>query len=157
MSTEKPLTKSDLISALKEAGVITKFNFSSALKESGVITKSNVASALEKANVVTKSNLDIALKKQEERIIERVFNDRTEFYHGMIKPEFNKIHSEINTLCKQTGSEFKKVDQRLNKLESGQSYIKNEINGLTAELSDTPSRSEFTKLRTTVDHYHPAN
>ena len=56
-----------------------------------------------------------------------------------------------------TKNDVKKIDRRLNKLETGQSYIKDQINNLDAELSSTPSRREFNKLKTKVDHYHPAN
>ena len=34
-------------------------------------------------------------------------------------------------------------------------FVKDDINGLTAELSDTPSRKEFNQLKSRVDKYHP--
>lgn len=48
-----------------------------------------------------------------------------------------------------------KVDRRLDTLEVGQSYLKDQINGLKADLSDTPSRRQFEKLKARVDKYHP--
>ena len=50
---------------------------------------------------------------------------------------------------------FDKVEGRLDRLEVGQSYIKDLINGLKADLSDTPSRRQFEKLKARVDKYHP--
>ncbi|MCZ6529042.1 MAG: hypothetical protein O6949_01750 [Chloroflexi bacterium] len=50
---------------------------------------------------------------------------------------------------------FDKVDRRLDTLEVGQSYLKDQIDGLKADLSDTPSRRQFEKLKARVDKYHP--
>ena len=50
---------------------------------------------------------------------------------------------------------FKKVEKRLNKLEVGQAKIKDQIDGLKADLSDTPSRREFQQLKARVDKYRP--
>lgn len=35
------------------------------------------------------------------------------------------------------------------------SYVRNDIKGLKADLSDTPSRKQFEHLKRKVDHYHP--
>jgi hypothetical protein len=42
-------------------------------------------------------------------------------------------------------------------LDVGQSYLKDQINGLEADLSDAPSRKEFQELKSKVDQYHPAH
>ena len=52
-------------------------------------------------------------------------------------------------------SRFTKVDKRLNKLEVGQAKIKDQIDGLKADLSDTPSRREFQQLKARVNKFHP--
>ncbi len=50
---------------------------------------------------------------------------------------------------------FDKVDSRLNTLEVGQSHLKDQISGLKADLSDTPSRRVFQELKSKVDRHHP--
>jgi len=50
---------------------------------------------------------------------------------------------------------FDRVDRRLDTLEVGQFYLKDKINGLKADLSDTPSRREFQQLKSKVDRHHP--
>ena len=50
---------------------------------------------------------------------------------------------------------FDKVDRRLDTLEVGQPYLKDQITGLKADLSDTPSRRQYEKLKTKVDKHHP--
>ncbi len=50
---------------------------------------------------------------------------------------------------------FDQVDGRLYTLEVGQSNLKDQINGLKADLSDTPSRRKFQELKARVDKYHP--
>lgn len=57
---------------------------------------------------------------------------------------------------------FKEVEQRLDSLEDGlrelkveASHIKDEIKGLKAKLSNTPSRRQFHELKGRVDKYHP--
>ncbi|MFV1917626.1 MAG: hypothetical protein ACC618_04075 [Patescibacteria group bacterium] len=34
-------------------------------------------------------------------------------------------------------------------------YVRDDIKGLKADLSDTPSRKQFEELKRRVDHYHP--
>lgn len=48
---------------------------------------------------------------------------------------------------------FKKTELRFDRVEAEISGVKDDINGLTAELSDTVSRKEFTRLQTKVDKY----
>ena len=50
---------------------------------------------------------------------------------------------------------FDKLDRRLDSLGVGQSYLKDQIDGLKADLSDTPSRREFQQLKSKVDRHHP--
>ena len=41
---------------------------------------------------------------------------------------------------------FKQVNTRLDKVEADVSYIKDDIKGLTADLSDVPTRKEFNEV-----------
>lgn len=49
----------------------------------------------------------------------------------------------------------KKFDNRFNQLESDVSHVKNNINNLKADISTTPTRKEFSDLKSRVDTYHP--
>ena len=57
----------------------------------------------------------------------------------------------------QVDKRLDNVEGRLDTLDVGQSYLKDQINGLEADLSDTPSRKEFQELKSKVDQYHPAH
>lgn len=59
-----------------------------------------------------------------------------------------------------TKEDLKKLATKedLNELKNEVSYIKDDIKGLTADLSDTPSRKEFNRLEDKVDkHIHSHN
>ncbi len=40
-------------------------------------------------------------------------------------------------------------------LRKGETLVKDQIDGLKADLSDTPSRRQFEKLKAKVDKYYP--
>ena len=72
------------------------------------------------------------------------------------------IADVFDVLRDQMNSRFDDVDKRLSSVESGQrkldvgqAHLKDQINGLKADLSDTPSRRQFEKLKARVDRYHP--
>jgi hypothetical protein len=46
---------------------------------------------------------------------------------------------------------FDKVENRLQSVETEVRFVKDEINGLKADLSTTPSRNEFEELKTKVN------
>lgn len=109
MKDEKPLTKSDLVAALKEIGVATN---------------------------------------------DTVHNQLTEFYDGLIKPEFEKINGRLtnveNAVTSLQEGQASLVDS-VNSLEVGQKHIRAEIKELNADLSDTPSRAEHENLKARVN------
>ncbi|KKR30840.1 MAG: hypothetical protein UT61_C0001G0024 [Candidatus Woesebacteria bacterium GW2011_GWA1_39_8] len=57
------------------------------------------------------------------------------------------LRGEIKNAKSELRSEFK--------TELG--FVRDDIKGLTAELSDTPSKREFNELKSRVDKYHPAS
>lgn len=67
------------------------------------------------------------------------------------------IADVIDELREEMNSRFDKVGGRLDTLDVGQSHLKDQINGLKADLSDTPSRREFQQLKSKVDRHHPAH
>ena len=61
----------------------------------------------------------------------------------------------FNELRREMKSGFEKVGRRFDKMEVGQPHLKDQIDGLKADLSDTPSRREFQQLKSKVDRHHP--
>jgi len=116
------LTKSDLIAALKAAGVATKDD-----------VRQIVGEEIASRGFATTDD---------------IHNQLTEFFAGMIVPAFENLRKEMN-------ARFEQIDHRLGKLETGQAHLKDQIEGLKADLSDTPSRKEFNELKAQVDRYSP--
>ncbi len=52
-------------------------------------------------------------------------------------------------------SSFEKVDRRFDKIEAGQSHLKDQAKGLKDDLSDTPTRRQFEDLKSRVEKRHP--
>ncbi len=94
---------------------------------------------------------DFPTKNDVKKIVDdSIHHQLSEFHVGMIKPELKGLEKRLN-------SRLDKVDAGINTLEVGQSYLKDQINGLKADLSDTPSRRQFEQLTARVDKYHPAH
>ena len=78
---------------------------------------------------------------------------------GLLNDAVDTILKGVDNLLtnrdKHYNKRFDKVDSGLKKLGVGQKGLKNEINGLKAEFSDTPSRKEFGELKVRVDKYRP--
>lgn len=120
MADEKPLTKSELVATLKEAGFVTKDDLKELRKQ---------------------------VKEDTEDV---VHNQLTEFYAGRIQPEIDKLRDEMRIGFDEMRAGFKQVDQRLHKLEADVSFIKDDIKGLVADFSTVPKREEFNDLKTRV-------
>lgn len=56
----------------------------------------------------------------------------------------------VGGLRGEMNARFKAVDDRFDKVELGQKFLKDDIRGLKGELSGTPSKREFEKLKTRV-------
>lgn len=63
------------------------------------------------------------------------------------------IDKLISNLRGEMKSGFERVNERLEKLEVGQMFLKDEVQGLKADLSNVPSRRQFEKLKSRVDKY----
>lgn len=70
-------------------------------------------------------------------------DELAEFYQGFLKPEFKNVNVKLD-----------KVEVGLNKVETEMGFVKDELKGLSAELSATPSREEFNKLKSKIDRFH---
>jgi predicted nucleic acid-binding Zn-ribbon protein len=76
-----------------------------------------------------------------------------EFFSSEIKPEFEKIDDRLNKL--EAGQS--RLENNVARLEVGQGHIREEIKELKADLSDTPSRREFEELKHRVDGLERTN
>lgn len=63
----------------------------------------------------------------------------------------------FNNLRREMNSRFEKADRRFDKIEVELRHVKDQVSGLIADLSDTPSRREFEDLKSKVDRHHPAH
>ena len=61
---------------------------------------------------------------------------------------YEKFKGDMNT-------GFGNIENRLRSVEVELSHVKDEINGLKADLSNTPTRREFEELKVRVDKHHP--
>ena len=121
MAEEKPLTKSELLLALRESGFATKNDVGSAVREE-----------IEQRDLATKLDVDNTIHER-----------MTEFYEGLIKPQFDELRQIVI-------DGFSRVEARL-------TGVEREIDGLKAELADTPSRGEFEQLKGRVDRLERTN
>ena len=98
---------------------------------------------------VTKSDLVAALKafgqQVKKDVADVVHQEVSEFFVARIQPEFDKLRGEM-----QDG--FKKVDLRLDTLETDVHFIKDNAKGLDAELAMKPTKKRVNKLEQRVDH-----
>lgn len=102
------------------------------------LTEERLVAALKQAGFPTKQDVEDIVHQQ-----------LSEFHANMTVPEINQLRDEVRQAIGQ-------VNSRLNSLKGGQSHLKDEIKGLLAELSTTPSRAQFEKLKARVDKYLPA-
>ena len=112
------------------------------------LTKSDAKNFLTKddaKNFASKDDLkNFATKDEIKKIIKDEFHESfSEHYDGMIKPEFEKIDKRFNSLEIKVDNHYR--------------WLKDDINGLKADLSNTVSKREFHQLKARVEKYHPAS
>lgn len=116
------------------------------MAEEKPLTKSDLVAVLKEIGVATNDTVHIQL---------------TEFYDGLIKPEFEKINGRL-TILENTVTSLENavtslqegqasLEDGFNRLEVGQEHIRTEIKELKADLSDTPSRAEHENLKARVN------
>jgi len=103
----------------------------------------NIVLALKKAGFATKKDLDGGLESLRKQIDDDQFEARSEFYAKMIKPDLKRLDEKIDNVDSKLSKKIDKVNDGLSLQISG---VKNDIEGLSAEFSTTPSREEFSKL-----------
>ncbi len=120
MAKSSPLTKKDLIEVLKKYPTKNDVKEIVKTQTSGFATKNDVK------EIVKQGVMSFATKKDVEDI---VFNELSEFHANITKPELDKLNTKID-------------DVSLNI-----SFIKDDIRGITADLSTTVSKREFNDLK----------
>ena len=69
-----------------------------------------------------------------------------ERFKGELNTRLESLKGEMNT-------RFDNVENRLRNVEVELSHVKDEVNGLKADLSTTPSRKEFEELKDKVEEH----
>ena len=64
---------------------------------------------------------------------------------------YERFKGETDSLRGEMNERFDKVENRLQKVEVELSFVKDEVIGLKADFSTTPSRREFEELKARVD------
>ncbi len=129
MAEEKGLTIPNLITALKEAGFATKDDL---------------------AGFATKGDLKELREQVRQDIADAIHEQLTNYHAAMVAPEFEKLRAETRT-------GFSSLNERLERVEADVVWIKNDVEGLKADLSTTVEKKEFEELRRTVaSHKVPA-
>ncbi len=89
-----------------------------------------------------------------ERIADQQFTSRNvatqEYFTKVVLDASEAIikgQDAIYTKLAEHDKRLNQIDMRLEKLEVGQSHINDELQGLKADLSDTPSRTEHNRLK----------
>ena len=90
----------------------------------------------------------MAKNSNEEYVTKATLNDAVDTILTGMNNIVEGLEGKMNT-------RFDRVENRLKTVEVELSYVKDEIKGLKADLSDTPSRREFEKLKTRVDKHYP--
>ena len=133
------LTVPSLIKAMKKAGFATKDDLAGfATKKDliGFATKDDLAGFATKKDLSKFTTKD-DLKELRQQIRDDQDEARAEFFQKMTIPAINEANSKLET----------KLTERI---ESVESNLKQEIDGLKAELSETPSRIDLEKIQKQV-------
>ena len=92
--------------------------------------------------------LIMAKNSNEEYVTKATLNDAVDTILTGMNNIVEGLEGKMNT-------RFDGVENRLRTVEVELSHVKDEINGLKGDLSATPSRREFEKLKTRVDKHYP--
>ena len=82
-------------------------------------------------------------------------DDKTPATRGDIWQAADAILQGIDDLLGKINKRFDKVDSRLHKVESDVHFIKDNAQGLDAELAMKPTKKRVNDLEKRVDKYHP--
>lgn len=99
---------------------------------------------------------DLPTKRDVRQIVkDEVHEQMSEFHAEITRPGIEKLRKEVKIGFNKVDSRFTKLDSKLAKQKVEISAIRDDIKGLKADLSDTPSRKQFEKLKRKVNRYHP--
>lgn len=73
---------------------------------------------------------------------------------GLLDEAVRAILGGIDNMFTEQDKRFDGLEAKVDQVKS---ELKDEIEGLKAELSDTPSRRDMDKLKEKVERHHPAN
>ncbi len=90
----------------------------------------------------------MAKNSNEEYITKETLNEAVDTILTGMNNMVEGLEGKMNT-------RFDGVENRLRTVEVELSHVKDEINGLKADLSDTPSRQEFERVKSRLDKHYP--
>jgi predicted nuclease with TOPRIM domain len=90
----------------------------------------------------------MAKGNQKDYITKKVLDEAVETILKGMDNLFDKFKGEMY-------ARFENVENRLDRIEAELSYVKDEIKGLKADFSTTPSRREFEELKVRVEKHYP--
>ena len=70
----------------------------------------------------------------------------TEFYHELIKPQFDRLNDKIDLIS----GDVQEIKQDTQELKVRVNHLEDQFDGLKAEFSNVPSRKEFNDLKSEV-------
>lgn len=114
------------------------------MPEEKPLTIANLIAALKESGLATKDDL----KKLRGELREDFLQTLAEFQRGEVDPKIDKLRMEMR-------KGFMQVNSRLENVENQLRWLKDDIDGLKADLSTVPSRQEFEKLKTKIDAAYP--
>ncbi len=76
-----------------------------------------------------------------------------EFYQDHIKPEFESLKQDMDKRFGEVDKRFDDVNETSDGIDSKINWIRDDIKGLTGELSKVVSKKEFNKLKQRVDGF----
>jgi len=110
------------------------------MKEEKALTRAELIAVLEEVGVATKDDVKKAVYK--------TVSEATDAIIGGMEGMDESVRKEIRATSDA-------IDTRLSGIEIELRGLKNDIDGLHAELSDSASRKELNELKTRVAKYHP--
>lgn len=93
--------------------------------------------------------------KKEKFVTKELLDSAVDTILNGINNVFEGSRREVNERLGKIEASLKNVENGQRELKTELSYVKDEISGLKADLSDTPSRKEFENLKRRVDDHFP--
>ena len=96
------------------------------------------------------------MRKQKPLTKDDLLETLAEFYQGHIKPEFESLKQDMDKRFGVVDKRFNELNNKIDMLGKELNWARQDVMGLTGELSKMVTMKEFNKLKGRVDRYHPS-